>query len=132
MTSEAPTYRQPTKDAARRKAIRRAVKLVTSRRDEAAIVRHDHPDRVRKALLKSGNPVDRSAAQACAASDLTSWRNFRNRTIGTRRPDEITVAYLAGPEPTNDLEVLLELGIRPENIWAFETQSGAVMSLVVV
>ncbi|MBB3810066.1 class I SAM-dependent methyltransferase [Pseudochelatococcus contaminans] len=35
------------------------------------------------------------------------------------------MAYLAGPEPQNDLAVLLELGVRPENIWAFEVEEKA-------
>lgn len=54
------------------------------------------------------------------AKDLESWRSFRLQVVGSRTSSEITVAYLAGPEPSNDLSVLLELGVRPENIWAFE------------
>lgn len=30
------------------------------------------------------------------------------------------VAYLAGPNPENDLEILVKHGILPENVWAFE------------
>jgi hypothetical protein len=33
---------------------------------------------------------------------------------------------LAGPEPSNDLFALLELGLRPENIWAFEVDTDAI------
>lgn len=118
-------YDQPTKAKARRRALTHAVQLVTSRRDAAAIVPADHPERIRDYLLKSENSGDRAAARACKSEDLESWRNFRATAVGVRTPSEITVAYLAGPEPENDLAVLLELGVRPENIWAFEVDKKA-------
>lgn len=119
------SYNQPTKVFVRRDAIRHAVQLVTSRRHSAAVVAADHVERVKNALLKSDSPGDPAAGRACSDADIKSWRSFRDRAVGTRRPDEITVAYLAGPEPTNDLAVLLECGVRPENIWAFEVEAGA-------
>ncbi|MBW9088155.1 class I SAM-dependent methyltransferase [Rhizobium wenxiniae] len=120
--SQPPSYNQPTKDQARRLSLTHAVQLVTSRRDAAAIVPSDHPERVREALLNSEIEGDQLAGEACEDEDLISWRTFRASAIGTRKPDEITIAYLAGPEPQNDLGVLLELGVRPENIWAFEVE----------
>lgn len=121
-----PSYAQPTKSLARRLALTHAVELVTSRRDAAAIVPADHPERVRDALLKSDTYGYPAAGEACDPEDLKSWGAFRAGVIGTRTPADITVAYLAGPEPENDLEVLLELGVRPENIWAFEIDKTAV------
>lgn len=118
-------FRQPTKEAARRKALRHAVRLVTSERDASAIVAKDHPHRVQAALKKSRIPGYAEAGQACKRSDLRSWRSFRKTILGKKKAAEITVAYLAGPEPSNDLSVLVELGIRPENIWAFEMERGA-------
>jgi hypothetical protein len=32
------------------------------------------------------------------------------------------VCYLCGPEPLNDFDVLVNLGIHPHNIWAFESE----------
>ncbi|MFA4951368.1 class I SAM-dependent methyltransferase [Brevundimonas sp.] len=119
------SYDQPTKERARRLSLTRAVELVTSRREAAAIVPGDYPERVREALLSSETEGDRMAGAACKDEDLTSWRSFRAAAIGARMPGEITVAYLAGPEPQNDLAVLLELGVRPENIWAFEADENA-------
>ncbi|MNK54690.1 hypothetical protein D3C87_736810 [compost metagenome] len=110
------SYDQPTKNDVRRQALSHAVELVTSRRENAAIVPADHPKRIRDHLLQD----HRAVALACKPKDLESWRSFRLQTVGTRTSSEITVAYLAGPEPSNDMSVLLELGVRPENIWAFE------------
>ena len=119
------SYDQPTKNEARREALSHAVELVTTRREDAAIVSADHPERIRDHLLNSTTHRDSDAARSCSADDLESWRSFRLNSIGTRTRAEITVAYLAGPEPRNDLLVLLELGVRPENIWAFEIDKKA-------
>lgn len=40
-----------------------------------------------------------------------------------KKPEEIKVLYLSGPEPTNDLNVFLNNGILPHNIWAVESES---------
>jgi hypothetical protein len=114
------SYDQPTKNDARRLALSHAVELITSRRENAAIVPADHTKRIRDHLLQDECYGDRAVALACKLKDLESWRSFRLQAVGSRAPSEITVAYLAGPEPSNDLSVLLELGVRPENIWAFE------------
>lgn len=114
------SYDQPTKNDARRLALSHAVELITSRRENAAIVPADHTKRIRDYLLQDKFYGDRAVALACKPKDLESWRSFRLQTVGTRTSSEITVAYLAGPEPSNDMSVLLELGVRPENIWAFE------------
>ncbi|HAL6565270.1 TPA: class I SAM-dependent methyltransferase [Escherichia coli] len=114
------SYDQPTKNDARRLALSHAVELITSRRENAVIVPADHTHRIRDHLLQDEFYGDRAVALACQPRDLESWRSFRLQTVGTRTSSEITVAYLAGPEPSNDMSVLLELGIRPENIWAFE------------
>lgn len=114
------SYDQPTKNDARRLALSHAVELITSRRENAAIVPADHTKRIRDHLLQDECYGDRDVALACKPKDLESWRSFRLQVVGSRTSSEITVAYLAGPEPSNDLSVLLELGVRPENIWAFE------------
>lgn len=122
------SYDQPTKNDARSLALSHAVGLITSRRENAAIVPADHAERIRDHLLQDHFYGDRAAALACKPEDLESWRSFRVQTVGTRTSSEITVAYLAGPEPGNDMSVLLELGVRPENIWAFEIDKKAADS----
>lgn len=54
-------------------------------------------------------------------SELTEWVAFQTAMIGRRKPDELRVIYLCGPEPMNDLEVLLSLGVNPHNVWAIES-----------
>lgn len=120
------TYSQPTKNSARTLSLTHAVTLLTTRRDEAAIVPADYVDRVKSALLTGDVPGDAITAEACEWSDIASWQTFRASSVGTRTVEELTVAYLAGPEPSNDLLALVELGLRPENIWAFEIDPQAI------
>jgi hypothetical protein len=117
------TYKQPTKNKVRSRVLSEAIKMLTAKREETAVIGGGH---VRKALNKlsgSSVPVDRYFAGFCDDEDIESWEAFRSIHVGARTPEELTVAYLAGPEPTNDIEVLIELGVRPENIWAFENDS---------
>lgn len=125
-TSKSPNYNQPTKNKARLRSLAHAVDLLTTRRQEAAIVSADYPSRIKTAFAESGNAIWASTASSCEAADIASWQEFRQEAVGSRSPAELTVAYLAGPEPSNDLLVLLELGLRPENIWAFEVDADAI------
>lgn len=120
------SYNQPTKHSARTLSLTHAVTLLTTRRDEVAIVPGDYVERVKAALLASNMPGDAVTAAACEQIDIASWQAFRTNSVGTRTAEELTVAYLAGPEPSNDLLALVELGLRPENIWAFETDPHAI------
>lgn len=123
------TYQQPVKNKTRRAALTRAVNLLTSGRQKCALVPEDYVDRVRVALShKDRHALDQLAAAAVRQEDIASWRSFWQSNVGSRSASQLTVAYLAGPEPTNDLKVLIELGVRPENIWAFEIDSGVFES----
>ncbi len=55
---------------------------------------------------------------------LNSWCDFANNTYGNKNACDLRVAYLCGPEPENDVEVLLRLGVHIENIWAVEADKG--------
>lgn len=115
------SYKQPSKQAVRTKALTHAVELLTTRRTNCAILPEDYISRVISKMKDSNSHHnDQMAARICKLEDIESWQTFRASSIGNRNAADITVAYLAGPEPTNDLEILINLGVRPENIWAFE------------
>lgn len=123
---KAHSYNQPTKNMARRRSLAHAVELLTTRRQEAAIVPADYPSRIKAAFAESDDAIRVATASSCDESDVSSWQAFRQEAVGTRSPADLTVAYLAGPEPSNDLLALLELGLRPENVWAFEVDTDAI------
>lgn len=116
-----PTYKQPIKQAARTNALAYAVDLLTKRREQCAILPANY---ISKVVSKMKDHKDdwnyQFASSSISRKDVDSWKSFRTSAIGSRSPGDLTVAYLSGPEPTNDLETLINLGVRPENIWAFE------------
>lgn len=118
---EVATYTQPLKEAVRRELIEHAVHALTEGRQTSALVR---PDEYRTTLdyalgfLKKHGLVSgwEDEAQAIGAD----WLSFRDAVVGTRQASDLKVLYLSGPEPMNDLGVLLELGVRPQHLWAVE------------
>lgn len=125
-SSDLSSYTQPTKNLARKSSLAHAVELLTARRQNAAIVPDDYPSRIKAAFSESDDAIRAATAPDCEENDIQSWQAFRQESIGIRSPAELTVAYLAGPEPHNDLLALVELGLRPENIWAFEVDPEAI------
>ncbi|WP_441286980.1 hypothetical protein ACSRUE_32470 [Sorangium sp. KYC3313] len=116
-------YTEPEKAEARRHALTHAVELLTTRRAAAAVVPRDHVRTIKAYLLKKKD--DRSAiADSCDDRAITLWEGLWEATIGARRPGDLVVAYLAGPEPLNDFRALVELGVHPNNIFAFEAEKG--------
>lgn len=115
------SYGQPVKQEARSKALTYAVNLLTKRRQKAAIVSSSYVRAIRAhcANLKHYNGY-LEAAKRCRDDDVESWEKFRKSVVGRLKPGDLTIAYLAGPEPTNDINTLIKLGVRAENIWAFE------------
>jgi hypothetical protein len=64
------------------------------------------------------------------ATESEDWEAFYSSTIGIRKPGDLKVLYLCGPEPINDLEVLLDCGIRKQNIWAVESNGAAYSAAI--
>ena len=48
------------------------------------------------------------------------WKRYGETVYGNRRPEELKVAFFCGPEPENDVNHLIRLGVRIENMYAFE------------
>jgi len=53
---------------------------------------------------------------------VKKWIKFHNRRINTMAPEDLRVCYLAGDNPMNDLDVLVQNGILIQNIWAIEKE----------
>lgn len=121
-------YKEPTKRISRKVALSHAVEILTVNRERAAIVPEDYVERIKNYLLTSDVKWDKEYANECKDEDIESWKSFRSTAIGTKSAADLTVAYLAGPSPSNDLLELLNLGLRPENIWAFEVNSDSIAS----
>lgn len=117
------TYKQPIKQKARSEALAHAVKLLTTRRRKAAIAPNDYVRLAREKCKLQDFWEYEEAAFSCSEDDVKSWEGFHASMVGTLKAKDLTIAYLAGPEPTNDIEALIKLGVSAQNIWAFEVSS---------
>lgn len=112
-------YDQETKSELRSEVLSRAINALTKDRHGSVIVSQVQMERTLKYchefLTKHGVDLP------FAVSDILSWWfEFQGGKVGNRSPSQLNVLFLCGPEPLNDIEVLLNLGIAPENIWAVD------------
>lgn len=115
-------YNQPQKKRARTLALDHAVELLTTRRENAAVVDRGYVAKVRNTLSERDGS-DATAASECTDQTVSDWEAFWISKVGIKVPGDLVVAYLAGPEPMNDFNELVRLGVHPHNIYAFESEN---------
>ena len=114
------SYTQPQKNKVRHFVIRHAVELLTTMRSEACCVRNSYVRDVYKYFLNKVESHECKEAEKIDPSYIREWEKLQLNAIGMKRAEELSVCYLAGPEPINDFKEFTEMGVLPENIWAFE------------
>ena len=107
------TYKQEVKDKSRTLIWQHAVESLTKKRDETRVLNTDY-------LSQLTDFVEKKSVRIIDPLDLSSYHRFLDITYGQRSAEELKVAFFCGPEPENDVNVLLSLGIRLENMYAFE------------
>ncbi len=112
-------YKQPEKNEVRNRIWEKAIMALTVSRGEASIVRELELRQIVDwfvAQFKQNQSF--SDLRTAVDEELEMWLGFHNNCVGVRKPDELKVLYLCGPEPLNDLEVLLDSGVNSHNVWA--------------
>lgn len=117
------TYQQPEKNEVRRKSLRHAVDLLTKRRNNAAVVPKKHVKNVREFLISRNTLEDKRIASICNDQLCLEWESLWESKVSAKSPEDLVVAYLAGPDPLNDFNELVNLGVHPHNIFAFESEN---------
>lgn len=102
----------------------KAVEILTNKREQSCCVERNY---VRKIYdyytLSEDLSSNKCEAEKIDISYIINWEKLHDSFIGNKRPDELVVCYLSGPEPNNDFNELTHLGILPQNIWAFESDN---------
>jgi hypothetical protein len=120
-----PTYNQPVKQSIRRRVLEHAISCLTSGRSSTPVVRADEFQKtIEYAETLLGQLPFALPWLHDIPNDASQFLEFYQSQISSRRPGDLRVLYLSGPEPLNDLEVFLSLGIIPQNIWAVEIKEG--------
>lgn len=128
-------YIEPSKNKIRNLLISSAIETLTTSRQSSTLASRDYVRKVRDYLSDPQTKQYESTQHfASLLSDETieRWENFYDSIVQTKKPENLKVAYLSGPNPENDLRILVKNGVLPENVWAFEmdnnTYSAAVSS----
>ena len=116
-------YSEPLKNKARSLALNNAIAALTSDRDSVTLARRSYVREVRDHILSSDHPYDKIVASELSDETIDNWENFYDSVTQAKDCSNLKVAYLSGPNPENDLRVICEAGILPENIWAFESEN---------
>jgi len=115
------TYKQNCKQRIRKEALRYAIRALTTERLFSTIAAPTQ-------ILNIANAVEREFLETNIMFGLKDetikrWEKFYKANVGAKKRFELKIAYLCGPEPENDLEIMLQNGVIAENIWAFESNS---------
>jgi len=124
-------YNQPEKERTRWLALCHAVECLTTHRQQSPVITLKHFD---AAMKYACDLIERTNQQrlTCLPYPHEQVKNAAERfkqlhesRVGRKSAKDLTVLFLAGPNPMNDLRVLTELGVAVQNIWAIESDSEA-------
>lgn len=121
------TYKQETKNQVRHRIIRKAVEILTVGRSDACCVRNSYVRDMHDYFTHLPESHEQSEAQKIDLAYVREWEQMHINTIGFRKPDELSVCYLSGPEPKNDFDEFVTMGVLPQNIWAFECEKSTYL-----
>jgi len=117
------TYNEPVKNKARQVVIENAIATLTHNRTSSTLARRSYVREVRSHLLSSDNAFDVLEARKLTDATIERWESFYDSIAQVKVPANLRIAYLAGPNPENDIKVFCAAGVLPENIWAFESKN---------
>lgn len=120
-------YDQKEKNIARERLIVHAIKSLTENRSKCTLVNKQHMyemldnfiDLIAIYVIKKGKYFD---IKSYKEKIIQEWNMLYEAKNEDKKPHQLKVLYLAGDQPTNDLKVLLENGVKPYNIWAVEVK----------
>lgn len=121
------TYNQKTKQMARHQMLRKAVELLTQNRDSICCVKRNYVREIFDFFTEIEDSNESKEAKEIDSSYIRMWENVHAQYVGNKKAEELVVCYFAGPEPENDFNELISLGVLPQNIWAFESEKSAYL-----
>jgi len=110
------TYKQPEKDKSRILLWNHAVESLTSLRDSNRILNTTYMEHLWLYCQQQLN-------EKLDIEAFIQWKQYADICYQTKKPEELKIAFFCGNEPENDVKHLLGLGVRIENIYAFECDS---------
>lgn len=117
-------YTQQEKNKARKKLIIGAIERLTTRRRDSVLVDEKNTEKMIEHFIELINLFLKRHSEELHEDFIKYVQNksmqILNSSYQEKDTTDLKILYLSGPEPVNDLEILLENGIRASNIWAIE------------
>lgn len=107
------TYKQPVKELSRTLIWKHTVESLTSKRHENRILNASYMENLWLYCQQQLN-------EHLDINTFVEWKRFADICYGNKNAENLKVAFFCGNEPENDVRHLIRLGIRIENIYAFE------------
>ncbi|WP_312668222.1 hypothetical protein [Tissierella praeacuta] len=120
MKKDETTYDQPEKEKVRKLIIKEAVDSLTVNRINSVCVDKSYVRNVRQYFLEDYETLEQKEAERIESIDLVAWENLFSSVNKVKYPQDLKVCYLSGPEPSNDFNAFIKMGVLPQNILAFE------------
>jgi hypothetical protein len=119
------TYNQASKIEVRERCLVHAVDILTTSRHKSPIVQLDELDQIVEFACDRFKYIGVSPSEISKAvrDEIMAWTDLYTARVAQKSPGDLKVLYLSGPEPLNDLSVMLECGVNPHNVWAIEGNS---------
>ena len=117
-------YNEPEKNEIREKIIRSSIEILTAKRKYSTITNPQYIKKVQKFLKEdSWHESDHKLVGMLSTDTFNSWEKYYKSLLIDKNASNLKVAFLAGPNPENDMKILIDNGILEENIWAFESNN---------
>lgn len=115
------SYHQFSKNVVRHNALSYAINILTFKREKSPCVKRDYVRNLYNFFtMTEDESTIKNECEKIDSKYILEWERLHDSCIGVKRPSDLIVCYLCGPEPDNDFSELTSLGILPRNIWAFE------------
>lgn len=117
-------YDQYDKRLIRHRIIRSAVDSLTIYREKATCVSRNYVRDISDYYTQNKDfSKNKEEAEKIEKAYITNWENLHDVYTGKKNVKDLVVCYLCGPDPNNDFQEFIDLGILPQNIWAFESNT---------
>lgn len=119
-------YDQEDKRMVRHNIISHSVKILTQDRETSTCVHRDYVRKVYDYFVNTRDETpNKDETRRIERNHIISWENLHDTYTSIKQVKDLVVCYLCGPEPNNDFDELISLGVLPQNIWAFESNNVA-------
>lgn len=114
-------YKQKIKNQIRHMILSNAINYLTVNREKACCVPRTYVRDVADyfLMLDEDEPAYKEAKKIDPRY-ISAWETLHDSVVGHKLPFDLSICYLSGAQPQNDFDELINLGVLPQNIWAFE------------